>query len=121
MRKLGRLTALLGLGATLAWHAAPQAAPLAPSPSPDETLHQMPAPAAASRTPAPAETTVTVDGSEAMFTTMCALYASGYEGDVSADNWTAFRARIRRTIGLQLILAVLQYLQASVRLRRHFP
>jgi hypothetical protein len=40
-------------------------------------------------------TNATIDGSEAMFTTMCALYASGYEGDVSADNWTAFRARIR--------------------------
>ena len=40
-------------------------------------------------------TNATIDGSEAMFTTMCALYASGFEGDVSADNWTAFRARIR--------------------------
>ena len=40
-------------------------------------------------------TNATIDGSEAMFTTMCALYASGYEGDVSADNWTAFRARVR--------------------------
>src|SRR5258708_3507918 len=28
-------------------------------------------------------TTVTVDGSEAMFTTMCALLASGYEADVN--------------------------------------
>jgi len=40
-------------------------------------------------------TNATIDGSEAMFTTMCALYTSGYEADVSADNWTAFRARIR--------------------------
>ena len=40
-------------------------------------------------------TNATIDGSEAMFATMCALYASGYEGDVSADNWTAFRTRIR--------------------------
>lgn len=40
-------------------------------------------------------TNATIDGSETMFTTMCALYASGYESDVSADNWTAFRARIR--------------------------
>src|SRR5271167_5023436 len=37
----------------------------------------------------------TVDGSETMFTTMCALYASGYEADVSADNWTVFRAQMR--------------------------
>ena len=42
-------------------------------------------------------TNATIDGSEAMFTTMCALYASGYEANVSADNWTAFRARIRET------------------------
>ena len=40
-------------------------------------------------------TNVTVDGNEAMFTTMCALYASGYEADVSADNWSPYRARIR--------------------------
>src|SRR5271154_3789751 len=38
---------------------------------------------------------VTVDGNEAMFTTMVALYASGYEGDVSADHWGTFRAQIR--------------------------
>ena len=44
--------------------------------------------------PAPA-TTVTVDGSEAMFTTMCALLASGFEADISAGNWSAFRAQMR--------------------------
>src|ERR1700745_401726 len=41
------------------------------------------------------ETRVTVDGSEAMFTTMCALLASGYEADVSAANWTPMRAQLR--------------------------
>jgi hypothetical protein len=40
-------------------------------------------------------TTVTVDGSEAMFTTMCALLASGYEADVSAANWSPMRAQLR--------------------------
>ncbi len=40
-------------------------------------------------------TNVTVDGSEAMFTTMCALYASGFEGDINADHWSTFRAQIR--------------------------
>ena len=40
-------------------------------------------------------TNATVDGNEAMFTTMCALYASGFEGDVSADHWSTFRAQIR--------------------------
>jgi tetratricopeptide (TPR) repeat protein len=40
-------------------------------------------------------TRVTVDGSEAMFATMVALYAAGYEGEVSADHWSTFRAQIR--------------------------
>jgi hypothetical protein len=40
-------------------------------------------------------TTVTVDGSEAMFTTMCALLASGFEADVSAQNWSPMRAQLR--------------------------
>jgi len=40
-------------------------------------------------------TNVRVDGSEAMFTTMCALYAAGYEGEVNEDNWSTFRTRIR--------------------------
>lgn len=38
---------------------------------------------------------ISVDGSEAMFTTMCALYAAGFEGDVSSDHWSTFRAQIR--------------------------
>jgi hypothetical protein len=41
------------------------------------------------------ETRVTVDGSEAMFTTMCALLASGYEADVSAEKWSPMRAQLR--------------------------
>src|SRR3984957_11515627 len=41
------------------------------------------------------DTNITVDGNEAMFTTMCALYASGFESDVSTDNWSAFRAQMR--------------------------
>lgn len=40
-------------------------------------------------------TTVTVDGSEAMFTTMCALLASGFEADVSAADWSPMRAQLR--------------------------
>lgn len=52
-------------------------------------------PPARVRTPASAVTPVSVDGSEAMFTTMCLLYASGFEGDVSSDNWTTFRAQMR--------------------------
>jgi hypothetical protein len=38
---------------------------------------------------------VTVDGSEAMFTTMCALLAAGFEADVSSDHWSPMRAQLR--------------------------
>ena len=55
----------------------------------------------ASRAQAPAETTVTVDGSEAVFTTMCALLASGFESNMSSDNWTAFRAEMRERLRQQ--------------------
>ena len=47
------------------------------------------------------QTNVTVEGSEAMFTTMCALLASGFEADVSADNWSAFRAQMRERLQQQ--------------------
>jgi tetratricopeptide (TPR) repeat protein len=40
-------------------------------------------------------TNVTVDGNEAMFTTMCALLAAGFEADVSAVNWHPLRAQLR--------------------------
>src|SRR5580698_438207 len=40
-------------------------------------------------------TNVTVDGNEAMFTTMCALLAAGFESNVSAANWHPLRARLR--------------------------
>jgi tetratricopeptide (TPR) repeat protein len=57
--------------------------------------------AAARRTPQretiPA-TRVTVDGSEAMFTTMCALLAAGFEADVSAEKWTPMRAQLRERL-----------------------
>ncbi|HVS75115.1 MAG TPA: hypothetical protein VHE23_06780 [Candidatus Acidoferrales bacterium] len=44
--------------------------------------------------PAPA-TNITVDGSEAMFTTMCALHAAGFEREISAAGWHPLRARLR--------------------------
>ena len=40
-------------------------------------------------------TNVTVDGSEAMFTTMCALHAAGFEADVSTAGWHPLRGRLR--------------------------
>jgi hypothetical protein len=46
------------------------------------------------RAPSPA-TNITVDSSEAMFTTMCALLAAGFEADVTAKNWHPLRAQLR--------------------------
>lgn len=40
-------------------------------------------------------TNITVDGSEAMFTTMCALLAAGFESQTSTDGWTTFRTQLR--------------------------
>jgi tetratricopeptide (TPR) repeat protein len=59
-------------------------APAAPTPTPPRRLPQ-----------ASPVTNVTVDGSEAMFTTMCALLAAGFEADVSAVNWHPLRAQLR--------------------------
>ncbi len=53
----------------------------------------MPLPPAPQQTAAP--TNITVDGSEAMFATMCALLAAGFEANVSADDWHPLRARLR--------------------------
>jgi hypothetical protein len=36
-----------------------------------------------------------------MFTTMCALLAAGYEADVSADHWSAYRAQMRAKLQAQ--------------------
>lgn len=43
----------------------------------------------------------TIDTSEAMFATMCALYAAGYEGDVNPDNWSAYRSQMRERLRAQ--------------------
>jgi tetratricopeptide (TPR) repeat protein len=51
-------------------------------------------------------TNVRVDGNEAMFTTMCALYAAGYEGEVNEDNWSTFRTQIRERVRRQQGAAV---------------
>jgi hypothetical protein len=47
------------------------------------------------------QSAVTVDGSEAMFATMCALLAAGFESNVSADHWTAFRSQMRERLQQQ--------------------
>ena len=60
---------------------------------------QAPAPRARVRTTP--QSTVSVDGSEAMFTTICALLAAGFQSNVSSDNWTAFRAQMRERLRQQ--------------------
>src|SRR5260370_2204307 len=99
MKKLRRLMALFGLCAAIALPAAGQAQ--APTPAQVQTQSSPPAqtPVARPRTAPPS--TVSVDGNEAMFTTMCALLAAGFESNVSSDNWTAFRAQMRERLRQQ--------------------
>jgi tetratricopeptide (TPR) repeat protein len=69
-----------------------------------QTSAQAPAvpPQPRTRTEAPAaQTSISVDGSEAMFTTMCALLAAGFESDVSADHWSAYRSQMRDRLQAQ--------------------
>jgi tetratricopeptide (TPR) repeat protein len=98
MKKLQRQLVMMGLCAAIAFPAQGQAQ--APAYAPAQTQTSPPpqaiAPPPRSRTAPPS--TVTVDGSEAMFTTICALLAAGFESNVSADNWSAFRAQMRERL-----------------------
>jgi tetratricopeptide (TPR) repeat protein len=103
MKTFQRRLVMIGLCAMAALLAAGQNR--APVPAQVRTQAPAPpqAPAAVSR-PSPRvapQSAVTVDGSEAMFTTMCALLAAGFESNVSADNWTAFRAQMRERLRRQ--------------------
>jgi tetratricopeptide (TPR) repeat protein len=100
MQKLERQIVLIGLCAAMALPAAGQA----PAPVPAQVQTQVPPPAQAPG-PAPRQltrrappSTISVDGSEAMFTTICALLAAGFESNISSDNWTAFRAQMRERL-----------------------
>src|ERR1700738_4241369 len=53
------------------------------------------APAQGPRLRASPVTSVSVDGNEAMFSTMCPLLAAGFESDVSAAAWHPLRAQLR--------------------------
>ncbi len=101
MKNLRRRIALIGLFATWALPAAGQNAAPAPAQVQTQAPPQAQAPSAPARTGTLAQRTVTVDGSEAMFTTMCALLAAGYESNVSSDNWTQFRAQMRERLRQQ--------------------
>jgi tetratricopeptide (TPR) repeat protein len=99
MKKLRRPMVWIGLCAVMALPAAGQA------PAPAQVQTQAP-PAAQEPAPRPRtrivpQSTVSVDGSEAMFTTICALLAAGFESNISSDNWTAFRAQMRERLRQQ--------------------
>lgn len=57
--------------------------------------------AARPRTQAAPTTNLSIDGSEAMFTTMCALLASGFESNISSANWQPMRAQLREQLQRQ--------------------
>jgi hypothetical protein len=104
MKKLRRRIAMAGLCAATVLPLSARVQ--TPTPVPAQVQTQTPPPA---QTPpvsrrglhAAAQSAVTVDGSEAMFTTMCALLAAGFESNVSADNWTPFRAQMREKLRQQ--------------------
>ena len=48
--------------------------------------------------PTVAPTPVSIDGSEAMFTTMCALLAAGFESNVDASKWSPYRTQMRERL-----------------------
>jgi tetratricopeptide (TPR) repeat protein len=85
----------------MAWPAAAQT----PAPAPAQVQTQTPptgqAPATRPRMQTTPPSAVSVDGSEAMFTTMCALLAAGFESNISSDNWTVFRAQMRERLRQQ--------------------
>ena len=66
----------------------PQTPPAAQAPAPRPRVQEPP-------------NAVSVDGSEAMFTTMCALLAAGFESNVSSGNWSPFRAQMRERLRQQ--------------------
>jgi hypothetical protein len=80
--RLPEKTAIALLALVLGGAQAPGQAPAAPAQRP----HAVPA------------TNITLDGNEAMFATMCALYASGFESDVNTDHWSTFRAQMRERL-----------------------
>jgi tetratricopeptide (TPR) repeat protein len=90
--------AMFAMCAALACPVAAQAQAPAPIPAQVQTPAPANPPAARPRTRVTTQSPVSVDGSEAMFTTMCALLAAGFESNISADNWSAFRAQMRERL-----------------------
>src|SRR5258707_7020379 len=96
MKEFQRQMMLIGLCVVMALPAAGQAQAPVPAKVQSQTPppKQAPAPLPRTRTRTAPPSTVSVDGSEAMFTTICALLAAGFESNVSSDNWTTFRAQM---------------------------
>ena len=85
----------------MAFQTAAQSTPQASANLQNQAPRKAEAPANSLRAPSASQEAVTVDGSEAMFTTMCALLAAGFESNVNSDNWTAFRAQMRERLRQQ--------------------
>ena len=101
MIRARRLIGLLGLCTTVALPAAAQGTPQASAKPQSQAPRKAAEPASSLREQSAPQNAVTVDGSEAMFTTMCALLAAGFESNISSDNWTAFRAQLRERLRQQ--------------------
>src|SRR5712692_1965826 len=101
MKKLQRQTVLIGLCAVMALPAAGQSQAPVPAQVQSQTPPPAQGPAPRPRTRTTPQNTVSVDGSEAMFTTICALLAAGFESNISSDNWTSFRAQMRERLRQQ--------------------
>jgi hypothetical protein len=98
MEKLQRQMMMIGLCAVMALPSAGQTQAPVPAQVQTQTAPPAQAPQPQPRVRTGPQSTVSVDGSEAMFTTMCALLAAGFESNVSADHWTAFRAQMRERL-----------------------
>src|SRR6266446_6047355 len=101
MKKLQQQLVMIGLCAVMALPTSGQAQAPVPAQVQTQTAPPVQAPQPQLRTRTAPQSTVSVDGSEAMFTTMCALLAAGFESNVNSDNWTAFRAQMRERLRQQ--------------------
>jgi tetratricopeptide (TPR) repeat protein len=100
MRGVFCLMSTATLWAAVAGAQAPPPGPPA-GPAPGTARGQANAPPKARAAAPERQSSVSVDGSEAMFTTMCALLAAGFEADVSAEHWSAYRAQMRERMQQQ--------------------
>ena len=100
MKNFPRLALWFALCAAMVLPAAAQDS--APASAPPQTQSQAapsaPAAQVQARSQATQQNAVNIDGSEAMFTTMCALLAAGFESDVSSANWSPYRAEMRERL-----------------------